>query len=278
MFTLTWACTSFAQTPSSLSDRRANPAAMGTVGLDLSIARMTANDVTGITPLAFGVWYLGAHARFDFACALPGAVFPAYDASYFKPGNPMLALSWFTLTRHTSMRVGGAVSFPVARVPGSTGAVDDGSTGRERLLNRIAASARGRWDEFLVQPATLGVGVPMHYDVLVHSWFNLGLDVGAFVLVCTASDQCGATRIVAQGAVDAGAIWQFLRGGIRVQGVTSSRRDTDDAQSSVEPYVEATAGLTTYRMSFVMNLDAPAGFSFANGGIWALHFGIRTTT
>ena len=48
-----------------LADDRAEAflAAMGTVGLDLSIARMTANDVTGITPLAFGVWYLGAHAR-----------------------------------------------------------------------------------------------------------------------------------------------------------------------------------------------------------------------
>lgn len=265
-----------AQTPSILSDRHDDSTGAGTVGLDLSVSRVTGQTMTGMTPLAYGAWLLSEHTRFDFACAIPGAIYPDQGESYFKPGNPMFALHWYSVGDRHSFRVGGAVSFPVANVPGTTGAVDDGSAAREVQLHRVAAQSRGNWDAMLVLPATLGVGVPFHYDARIDR-FLLGADVGAYVWVCTATDQCESTRFALQGALDGAALVGVARLGLRAQFVTTSRSRVDETQSSIEPYVEARAGINTWRLSFLMNLDSPGGFSFTTGHVWALHFGVRAT-
>lgn len=265
-----------AQTPSMLSDRHEDSAAAGTVGLDLSVSGVPGQTMTGVTPLAYGAWLLSEHTRFDFACAIPGAIYSDQGESYFKPGNPMFALHWYTVRDRYAFRVGGAVSFPVANVPGTTGAVDDGSAGREVQLHRVAAQSRGNWDAMLVLPATLAAGVPFHYEALIDR-FRLGADVGAYVWICTATDQCESTRFALQGALDGAALVGFARIGARAQFVATSRSSVDETQGSIEPYVEARAGINTWRLSFLMNLDSPGGFSFTTGHVWALHIGVRAT-
>ena len=263
-----------AELPSELTDRRDDVSRHGNVGIDFAVTRQPGTSITGIAPAFWGAWYPSSTMRLDVAWAMPGGFFTTPRYAYVDLGNPMIALSGVGESGAWRFRIGGFASFPVASVPGATGALDDGSTGQRETAHRLAAAARGYWDAFLVQPGVLALGLPFHLDVVPAAGWLIAFEATAYAKICTTTTECTSTAFVFQAAIDGGFRTGVLGVGLRGQ-VVEWTSSADHAQTSVEPWLDVHMGASTLRFSALANIDKPSGSSFATGGVWGMRLGFR---
>ncbi len=210
-------------------------------------------------------WSLNAAWLFAFTPARAGG------RTAFQAGNPSIGLGTVLWDDVIKVRTGAGwvLPFTLLTNPDAFGSA---------LLKR-AATLRGNSGFSLVAPGLLGL-TPWA-DV---SWrkgrLRLGLD-GRLPMSVQLSEErgrradavlqfSGAANVDVSSHVDAGATLQAIY-------VTTAAPQVDPTHFALIPHVRLTGDAGFAEARLVVNLDAPLGFSFSRGGLWAAALALGTT-
>lgn len=184
----------------------------------------------------------------------------------FRLGNPYFGAMWGFDFGILGLQIGAGATLPVAGIPDGT----DGVAAADALAT--AQSISGLGDFWLYAPDTMALVVPMkaQLDFLM---FDVRGDLTLATLISTgdSSTRQSAAQLGVEALFD---LW-FLEVGARLQTVWIPTADGDKEQFSFAPLIELDLGAVYARSMFLVNLDGPSGFSFANGDrkYWGWHVG-----
>ena len=191
----------------------------------------------------------------------------------FVMANPYLGASFLQNEGRVHYGLGFGVAFPVANVQ-----IDfRGNSTFGGLAYGPSATLRGRWDMHLWTPDSLGFAVPFTLTTDIVTHVHVDGDAGLLLLVhvgplaSSASDfvmqLAAALRYDVSDKVDVGA---------RLSGVILATSG-GQFQSALEPFVGFHNAHLFSRLGFLMNINAPNGFSLNAGKFWSVRatLGVR---
>jgi hypothetical protein len=144
----------------------------------------------------------------------------------------------------------------------------DPSTNFARALF-LGALARSSHDIGLWAPETLTIAVPARVETGDKLVLGADAAVGAHI---PTGDGDFEMSLQFDPGVGFWASETVLVGG-RVPIWWMFTGDGDNAQVAVEPYARFDLGSAFFNARLTLNIDEPLGFSFDDGGVWALHLG-----
>jgi hypothetical protein len=188
------------------------------------------------------------------------------DSSSVKVGNAFGGAFWHGGDGRLTYRVGGGATLPLAWIDD-----DDGLEGFFALA--LASATHASLDLWLWLPETLSMvgsgGIEYVEGVVAGGEMDLALvlDIG---------DVLEDTEPVIQVRGWIGAdLGEGSRAGVALGlvAVFDGDEEGDNAQLSLEPFVEIAFGNGFVLARLMMNLDEPNGFAFDEGGVWGLTVG-----
>lgn len=187
----------------------------------------------------------------------------------FRFGNPMVSGYYVGRFGNLQLHAGVGMALPAAQLP-------DGAADRAfaNQAYRTAAAARGGWNSFLWVPEALSLAFPLRFESVALKHLLLAADVTMGIPIFLHGQ---GAAFVLQTAGEVG--YRGKRGaiGARFQLFWWAVDDTpfldDMAQMSLEPFFRIDFGQPFLHGRLTINLDDPFGFSFDEGGVWALHLG-----
>lgn len=178
--------------------------------------------------------------------------------------NPFFSLRLSEYFRNFRFSAGVGLTLPVAD--------GDGFAGLEAL--GIAAAMRGNWDPWLYAPDTMSFVIPLRAEFNPVTNFTLAGDVAAFLLYPLTSGQ--ESTLGLQGAAEGTFHLRRVDLGLRFQAVRIQdyNPNSDDTQTSVEPYLKYNFRDVSLRAAVTVNLNEANTFSYSPQRLWAAHVGL----
>jgi hypothetical protein len=190
----------------------------------------------------------------------------------FRFGNPMVAGYYVGHHGNLKLRLGAALTAPVATLP------DGGdSLALAARAYGVAAASRGGWNLWLWAPEAATLAFPARFEMVALPKLLLAADVTMAIPIYLHGQGAG---FVMQFAGDLGFRSKVVAVGARLSHVWSIAEMPflgSFFQMALEPFLRLDFGKPFLHARLTMNLNNPWGFSFDPGGIWGLHLGGGTT-
>jgi hypothetical protein len=193
------------------------------------------------------------------------------DASFTMLGNLALG-GWVRPVAPSTETAATATVGLVATVPTAFVTDTDPERAFELAALGTASAARGFRSAWLWLPERGAVVVPVRLSFGLDGGWRFGASA-AVALTYGVADEGRDLIPIVELAPDVTWTSGDLRVGVRVTTVFQSGglADDDALQVSVEPFVRFEVDTLFFGAALTVDIDPPAGFSFADGGIWGAH-------
>lgn len=188
----------------------------------------------------------------------------------FQAGNPFVGASSTLMAGTLQVRVGGALALPFTLL------TEPDAEQTAVLLH--AAALRGNNGFGLVAPGLLSL-VPWSHVSWRNGPLQLGLDARVPMSLQTSSELEQTVDVVLQttGSASVDILPSLLVGtSLQFVYVTTMPEGVDPSFLSLAPFVRLHGRAGFAELKLNLNLDAPLGFAFSPGGVWALGMSLGT--
>lgn len=241
------------------------------------------------SPLVSG-WYSvanGVDLKLDWGFAFL-SLSPKSESSDtgFYLGNPTLSARRVIHAYRNEIFFGIGVAVPVSSIPTRPRSLDsesgsvpndwDNSFLKTRYASRVAAAMRGLWDYWIWMPEHLGIVVPLGVRMVSKEHILLGGETAIAVLVPTGDYETDRAELILQFAGELGFGFEWLRAGVRLQGVVLPVPGSDEAghaQFSAGPFARVESQGAFLHIKGLFNLDTPYGAFDDGPAVWAVTIG-----